>query len=359
MAVASEEEAVEAAASSKPHHFCNHTKCQIGNMAVPLHRTPVPPRGAVVLRGCYDAGMTRNQGYSYRHCISPKWAGRSLLDYLSIEFDHSSREEWNCRVAGGEIVVNERIVSFEQHLQAGDLVVWNRPPWDEEDVPRDFTVIYEDQWLLAVDKPSGLPTLPGAGFLQNTLLSIVQEQFPEAYSLHRLGRATSGLVLFARDRQTASVIQSHWSQIHKQYQALASGITALDHYDIYVPIGPVPHPRLGSVHAASISGKPARSVARVLERRVDSTLCEVDLITGRPHQIRIHLASIGHPLVGDPLYAPGGIPRDDNPGLPGDAGYSLHAKRLEFTHPVTKQHIILHSPLPKILERQHPVTLPE
>ncbi len=108
------------------------------------------------------------------------------------------------------------------------------------------------------------------------------------------------------------------------------------------------HPRLGKVHAASSEGKPARSVARPVERRIDSTVFEVDLHTGRPHQIRIHLATIGHPLVGDPLYASGGKPRAVEPGLPGDAGYFLHAKRLVLLHPTSGQQLDIKSPLPEI-----------
>ena len=87
----------------------------------------------------------------------------------------------------------------------------------------------------------------------------------------------------------------------------------------------MPHERLGSVHAAVDRGKASRSVARVLERREKTTLVEVQILTGRPHQVRIHLAWAGHPLWGDPLYVPGGVPRADSPGLPGDGGYLLHA----------------------------------
>jgi 23S rRNA pseudouridine1911/1915/1917 synthase len=101
----------------------------------------------------------------------------------------------------------------------------------------------------------------------------------------------------------------------------------------------VPHPRLGQVHAVSSAGKPATTHVEVLEVRGDQSLVEARIPTGRPHQIRIHLAAAGHPLVGDPLYAAGGLPRDESPGLPGDAGYWLHAHRLGFVHPSTGRRI--------------------
>jgi 23S rRNA pseudouridine1911/1915/1917 synthase len=167
-----------------------------------------------------------------------------------------------------------------------------------------------DPHLLAVNKPSGLPTLPGGDFLENTLLRLVQKQFPNANPVHRLGRGTSGIVLFAKTSQAASNLSANWNtpKIQKIYRALAQNIAQHEVYEILSPIGLVPHPRLGSVWAASPSGKPSKSLADVIPRsainttNAGTTTFEVSLYSGRPHQIRIHLASIGHPLVGDPFY---------------------------------------------------------
>lgn len=296
--------------------------------------------------------MTLNQGYRYRHVLGPTAAGHSALSYLVHNFTHSSETEWQSRLDAGEVFLNENCATGRELLRPGQVLVWNRPGWLEETTPQEYTVIYQDAQLLAVNKPSGLPTIPGAGFYRNTLLSLVQADFPAARPLHRLGRATSGLVLFALNSATAATLQQRWPKVHKQYQALGSWVATEDMYDIRVPIGKQAHPRLGTVHAANIAGKPARSVARTVERRAEATLFEVDLHTGRPHQIRIHLACIGHPLLGDPLYAAGGQPRSDQPGLPGDAGYWLHAKRLVFEHPVSGKRMDLQAPLPEILRTE-------
>lgn len=233
-------------------------------------------------------------------------------------------------------------------VSPGQTLVWNRPPWVEPDAPQEFEVLWDDAHLLAVNKPSGLPTLPGGGFMENTLLRLVQKQTPNANPVHRLGRATTGIVLFAKTRQAAASLFADWNtaKVEKIYRAVAQGIAEQDAYEIDTPIGLVPHPRIGWVWAASAGGKPSRSTAKVMGRGAGSTIFEVSLHSGRPHQIRIHLASIGHPLVGDPLYGAGGMPLEDLPGLPGDGGYLLHAHFLRFRHPVTGEEIHLEADLP-------------
>ena len=300
--------------------------------------------------------MPVNGGYLYREQLGPRAAGQTVLAYLAAHYRHSTREDWQGRLGRGEVWLNERPARGDDLLKAGLTLGWQRPPWQEEAAPLHFAVIYHDGALLAVNKPSGLPTLPGGGFLEHTLLHLVRAETPEAAPLHRLGRGTSGLVLFARTPGAASQLTRAWREqrVHKRYRALAQGLAGQDEYDITTPIGPLPHPRLGEVHAASPAGKPSRSLARVLERRTDaeSTLFEIDILTGRPHQIRIHLASIGHPLVGDPLYGVGGVPLADLPGLPGDGGYWLHAQHLSFAHPLTAEALTLTAPPPPELQLQ-------
>ena len=130
-------------------------------------------------------------------------------------------------------------------------------------------MIHEDDAIVAVVKPSGLPTMPAGGFLDHTLLALVRARYPEASPLHRLGRFTSGLVLFARTQAAAATLSRAWRDhgVKKRYRALGSGIAALDTFAIDAPIGPLPHPALGEVYAASPGGKPSHSVATVLERR--------------------------------------------------------------------------------------------
>ena len=292
--------------------------------------------------------MALNTGYAYRErvvtCAGD--APETVLDYLVRRHRHSSRAAWSARLDRGEVEIGGVRAHRATVVLPQDKLVWHRPPWDEPAVDTRYAVVLADDTLLAIAKPRGLPTMPAGGYLQHTLLTLVRTRWPEASPMHRLGRETSGLVLFARTRAARAALQDAWRRhaVRKTYRALATGVARCDAYDLDAPIGPVAHPLLGTVHAASLSGKPSRSRARVLERRTEHTLFEVAIDTGRPHQIRIHLAFAGHPLVGDPLYTVGGAPRAG--ALPGAGGYFLHAERLVFAHPVSGKTVALRAEPP-------------
>lgn len=275
--------------------------------------------------------MTLNRGHRYRERIGAG-AGQTAFEYLAGRYPHSSPETWRARFAAGEVELRGVRAQGGEVLRGGDLLVWNRPPWREEAAPLHYEVLHHDPALLAVSKPAGLPTMPAGGFLQHTLLALIERDYPGYAPMHRLGRGTSGLVLFAAQPARAEVLgQWRAGAVEKHYLALAQGEAAPGIYDLHTPIGPVAHPRLGTVYAASPQGKPAHSRAQVLWVQGGVTCFAVQIFSGRPHQIRIHLAALGFPLRGDPLYLPGGQPRPD--ALPGDTGYGLHAHRLALCHP--------------------------
>jgi 23S rRNA pseudouridine1911/1915/1917 synthase len=280
---------------------------------------------------------TYNRGFAYEEQIGPRIAGRSVLEHLAERYRHSTAAEWERRIHAGEVRLDGVRAAAGDRLRAGQRLIWHRPPWREPAVPLDFALLYVDADVLAVAKPRGLPTLPAGGFLTHTLLWEVRRRFPGAVAVHRLGRGTSGVVLFARSERARRSLAGAWraGQVTRIYRALVAGRPRRRRFAIDVPIGPVAHPLLGTVHAASAGGRPARTRVRTLRAGDEASLVAVRIDTGRPHQIRIHLAAAGHPLVGDPLYERGGLPRAGSRALPGDGGYLLHAVRLVFPHPAT------------------------
>lgn len=295
--------------------------------------------------------MALNDGYTYPLTVADDEHARPLTAVLAARFTHSSAATWTTRLAAGEIDVDDTTVTDDRPVRRGQRVTWRRPPWDEPAVPLAFDLLHEDADLVAVAKPSGLPTMPAGGFLAHTLLTRVRERFGWVAPLHRLGRHTSGVVVFARHADAAASLAAAWREhrVTKAYRALVGGSPPWETCAIETPIGPVAHATLGTVFAASPTGRAARSDVTVRERRSTTTLCDVHITTGRPHQIRIHLASVGWPLAGDPLYVAGGGPRADTTAVPGDGGYHLHALALTLPHPRDGRALALHAPPPDAL----------
>ena len=297
----------------------------------------------------------RNRGHVYSEQVDAGGAGRTVLAQLSTRWERAAEAEWLARIEGGAVRVDGVVALPGQRLRAGQRLTWERPPWDEPDAPVCTAVLHEDPDLLVVAKPRGLPTLPGGGlFLESTLLAVVRRRDPEAVPIHRLGRDTSGVVLFARTQEARGALQRSMRdrRIRKVYRALCAGHPTLDAFAVDAPIGEVPYPPTGTLHAATPGGRPSRSTFRVMERRgggAPSSLLEVEIETGRPHQIRIHAAFAGHPLVGDPLYGAGGLPIPGGTAVPGDPGYRLHALRLEFPHPRTGAPVAVECAPPPVL----------
>jgi 23S rRNA pseudouridine1911/1915/1917 synthase len=179
-----------------------------------------------------ESGKSMNQGWTYHDRVDRTACGLTVLEYYTQCYPHSSQPEWQARIAAGQIWLNGTPTSEDVRLQRGQALAYHRPPWQEPNVPLHFEVLYEDAELLLVNKPSGLPVLPGGGFLENTLLTQLQRRYPQSapVPIHRLGRGTSGLLLLARSplARTHLTQQMRDRQIQKVYRALVTGSVVAD-----------------------------------------------------------------------------------------------------------------------------------
>lgn len=299
-----------------------------------------------------------NGGWIYRDRVDAAAIGWTVLDYYSQRYPHSSRADWGDRILSEQVLLDGKPTRGDTPLSRGQCLTYHRPPWEEPEVPLDIQIVAEDPDLVVVAKPSGLPVLPGGGFLEHTLLWQLQQRYPQQPPLpvHRLGRGTSGLMLLARSPAARASLsqQLRDRQMEKIYWAIAQGVPTETAFTLTYPIGKLSYPRLGYLHAATADGAPAQSNCRILHRFEQTSIWEVSILTGRPHQIRIHLAAAGYPLWQDPLYGVGGGPQvsvdpaqtDQAIAVPGDCGYYLHAKQLTFVHPVSGETLQFNCPLP-------------
>ncbi|MGI8929231.1 MAG: RluA family pseudouridine synthase [Candidatus Limnocylindrales bacterium] len=227
---------------------------------------------------------------------------------------------------------------------------------EAEEMPLD--IVYEDEDVLVIDKPSGLVTHPGPGHSSGTLVNaLLARGGVAAYGnvagderpgiVHRLDRDTSGLIVIARNdkAQAALMAQLKARRVNKTYLALVQGALPAEVGRIEAPIGRDPR-QFGRMTVIA-SGKASVTGYRVRERLAGWTLVEVDLHTGRTHQIRVHLASIGHPVAGDPVYATGAARR----GPDGLDRLFLHSWRVEFASPSADKLVRAEAALPAELER--------
>jgi len=277
--------------------------------------------------------------------------GERLDKAIAVHVPDLSRATAQRLIKAGVVTVNGRLSKPSYRVQVGDEVVVRVPAEVPasvvpEHIPLD--IIYEDDALLVVDKPAGMVVHPAYGHASGTLVNAVLAHCPKivdvggpdrAGVVHRLDKDTSGLILVAKDEEVRAALQRQFKrrQVAKTYLALVEGQVQPREGVIEAPVGRDKRQR--KKMAVVRSGRDARTLYRAIERFADHTLLEVRPHTGRTHQVRVHLAWLGYPVVGDVIYG-----RRRQRLLRGR--HFLHAARLRFIHPTTKEEVELEAPLP-------------
>jgi len=304
--------------------------------------------------------MTENLSRILTQSIPDEMAGMRLDQVLAELFGQYSRSRLQQWIKQGDVLIDGRQLRPRDKVLGGEEVVvtvMTEPETRFEAQPIALDIVYEDGQILVINKPAGLVVHPAAGNPSGTMLNALLHHAPElahvprAGIVHRLDKETSGLLVVARtlEAQTALVEQLQAREFLREYETVVTGVmTAGGSVDAPIGRHPVQRKRMA---VRPVSGKPAITHYRVLERFRAHTYVSVRLETGRTHQIRVHMAHIHYPIVGDPVY--GGrlkIPKQCSEGLiqqlRGFKRQALHARHLGIVHPTTGEAMDWTQPTP-------------
>jgi RluA family pseudouridine synthase len=277
--------------------------------------------------------------------------GMTVIEFLTTTLKHLDADKWVRLAEQGLLLGPDRKpVMLTHRVSARDRYLEKLPAMIEPDVNPAITIVHEDEALLVVNKPAPLPMHAGGRYNRNTLWYILSIAYhpQKPHPAHRLDANTTGLVLVPRTRHFAKLLQPQFArgEVKKTYLARVQGTPADDTFVCEAPISIEPG-EAGSREVDHENGCSARTEFKVLKRDADgTTLLEVIPVTGRTNQIRIHLWELGFPICGDPVYRPGKeVGATLTLGI-NDPPLCLHAWKIEFTHPLTKERMALVAPAP-------------
>lgn len=301
--------------------------------------------------------------------VAPAYHGQTLLDYLCGRFAYQSRETWESLIRKGKVRVNGQKSSPRQPVHKGNLVSY-AAALQEPEVDPNIQILHEETSFLVVSKSGNLPCHADGQFITHTFVHILKEKKKaEGYEgflglVHRLDRETSGILVVSKTQEALSKLSGAFErgEVEKQYLAWVRGIVESEAFERNDPIGRDPEStvsiRRRSLAQGAPDSLPARTKFEIVERRDDRTLVRCLPLTGRTHQIRVHLEAAGFPVIGDKLYGRTdkeyvGFVNKSKENLPvdwtpifGAQRQLLHAHRLGFKHPVTGQMVTYEAPIP-------------
>ena len=289
--------------------------------------------------------------------VEEEWEGTRLDKFLSENLDFVSRSFVQKIIKDGNVSVNGGCEKGKYPVKENDLIMLQLPDSIEPDIPPEnipLDILYEDSDVIVVNKPKSMVVHPAPGHYNGTLVNALMYHCKDSLSgingimrpgiVHRIDKDTTGSLIICKNDNSHEKIalQLKEHSIVRKYRAICHGVLKEDCYTIDLPIGRHPVERK-KMAINEKNGKPAVTHVRVLQRLKNATYIECQLETGRTHQIRVHMASMNHPLMGDSVYC--GI--KDKYQL---TGQTLHAYILGFIHPVTAEYIETTAPIPAYFE---------
>lgn len=264
--------------------------------------------------------------------------GRELLDFLDAMQTHLSRADWERACEEGRLVCRGEVVKPGRILRAGERLLHKSPAATEPVVSAEIAILHEDEALVVVHKPAPLPMHPCGRFHRNTLSWLLEQVYAPLHlrPAHRLDADTSGVVIFSKTREVARRVQPQFEtgEVRKTYLARVHGRPMQQKFECHAAISPTPGPN--GVRLPDDAGASASTRFRVVREYADgTTLLEVEPLTGRTNQIRVHLWQLGLPIMGDPVYLREGRVGAAQTLSVGEPPLCLHAAAIEFAHPLT------------------------
>jgi 23S rRNA pseudouridine1911/1915/1917 synthase len=298
--------------------------------------------------------------------VTEEAAGQRIDSFLASRLSEISRTRIRRAIEDGDVIVGERTVKPSYRLRAGDQIEIDLPDPPAAHVAAEkipLKILYEDADLIVIDKTAGMVVHPGAGVESGTLVNALVYHFNELSQkagrvrpgiVHRIDKETSGLLVVAKNDLAHERLSDQFRDrlVFKLYVALCYGRLSRERGEIDAPIGRSPHNRTRMAVLRGGAGRTAHTLFEVADRFQQFTLLKVQIKikTGRTHQIRVHLAHIGHPVVGDATYGGGRENSILDPrikrGIKGLGRHFLHSAQMAFAHPRTGERLEFASPLP-------------
>ncbi|MEM7113126.1 MAG: RluA family pseudouridine synthase [Chloroflexota bacterium] len=277
--------------------------------------------------------------------VPQQYDNMSIGDYLAARFTYQTAVSWQKWVQAGSVWRNGQLATVETLVFAGDEVACEVPEFEQPVVNFDYQIVYEDEWLLGVNKPSNLRVHGNGRFTQaNLIYHLRQHHCPTADLVNRLDAQTSGVVVVAKDKATLRLLHHAFQaqQVEKTYLALVAGVPKVAAGIMDWSLAKQnPGERFSPFMAVEKGDKRGKmAVTHYKVRQVQDSYSRVELKpkSGRTHQLRVHMAALGHPILGDLLY---------NPNPKSASRLALHCLETQFQHPHTQQICTIHAPLPK------------